>query len=179
MTTEKEHIFLQKLSQKYPRGDFLIAGTYDGNDVMAIRKVSDRHITVIDSFLGLSVPSEQDVTEHMMIAGECNIGGLDRYLENFRSKNIKPPEEIYPIWITQDSIKNISERQIAVLFLDLDHYLPTKICLEYFGRWTTGAILVHDYDYKRCPGIKIACDEYLSRLMWTKVPETGFAIYKR
>lgn len=176
--TPNEYTVLQITVKLVGPGNILVAGTWDGNDVRAILEADPtRNVIVIDSFMGLDIPAEQDFAEDMAQTGECNIGGLEAYLNTFKDTGIKPPTEIYDMWITKKSLQQIKKRPLALIFLDLDHYQPTKDCLERFSKWLipNGIILVHDYDFVRCPGIKKCCDEFGGK--WEKIPETGFAKY--
>jgi hypothetical protein len=176
--TQKEYEYLANLSKSLPSGDVIVAGTESGDDVRTIKKANrKRNIVVIDSFEGLADPVEEDVCESTMVAGECDVGGLEAYLQKFKDARIRPPKEIYKMWITKETLAVVPKRQVALLFLDLDHYQPTKDCLDIFKGWVVkdGVILVHDYDFIRCPGIKKCCDEFFSD--WEKVEETGFGIH--
>lgn len=173
--TPKEYEYLKSIAKNFPTGDVIIAGTMHGEDVRSILSITPkRNIVVIDSFEGLAPPVEQDICDTTMVAGECNIGGVEEYKKTFEGTGYSPPKEIYKMWISKDELANIPKREISILFLDLDHYQPTKDCLEVFFSWVMpgGVILVHDYDFVRCPGIKKCCDEFGG--IWDKVPETGF-----
>jgi len=177
---DKEYLFLQFMSNIQPAGDIVVAGTYEGEDVRSMyRGSNNRNIVVVDSFEGLDDPKPEDIEEEVMKKGECNIGGLDRYLEIFKQEKTDPPQEIYKMWIDKKSLEIIPKRELSILFLDLDHYQPTKDCLEYFFDWVIddGIIIVHDYGFERCPGIKKCCDEFKEG--WTKINDTGFAILKK
>lgn len=174
--TPTEYDFLAQLTKELPNGDIIVAGTENGTDVRTILSADKaRNIVVIDSFNGLAEPAEEDICDLVMEAGECDIGGLENYIDTFYATGIEPPKEIYQMWISDKKLKKIKKRKIALLFLDLDHYEPTKSCLKRFKDWivSEGWILVHDYDFVRCPGIKKCCDEISDK--WEKVPETGFA----
>ena len=176
--TPLEYQCLISFSSCLPIGDIVIGGTWDGSDVRAIWDGDpSRNIIVVDSFEGLAEPTENDLdTDDFMKEKECNIdGGKETYINTFTNLGLLPPKEIYEMWISKEKLSKIKKRPIALLFLDLDHYQPTKDCLEYFSSWIIpgGMILVHDYDFERCPGIKKCCDEFSTR--WKKIPNTGFA----
>lgn len=177
--TPKEYEYLEQLSKAFPNGDVIIAGTMNGDDVRAIKRATpNRNVVVIDSFEGLMDPKEEDQCESTMVAGECNVGGLDTYLKTFEETGIEAPKEIYKMWISEELLSIIPKRDVAILFLDLDHYQPTKDCLKVFASWVIegGVILVHDYDFIRCPGIKKCCDEFGGT--WDKVEGTGYGRYR-
>lgn len=163
--------FLTNIVEIAPEGNVVVAGTYKGGDVMAMMlQDPTREYNVIDSFQGLADPEEEDIvhevnnTDSTMIAGEFSCGGHESYLENFKEAKIIAPNT-YPMFITEKSIKEVKPNKIAVLWLDLDHYKPTKVCLKYFDQFlVSGAIIgCHDYDFVRCPGIKQACDDYSNK----------------
>lgn len=173
--TPKEYEYLKSIVKAFPAGDIIVAGTMHGEDVRSMLSVNpNRNIVVIDSFEGLAPPAEQDMCESAMVAGECNIGGLEAYKKTFEGTGFEPPKEIYKMWISKEELAKIPRREVAILFMDLDHYQPTKDCLETFFSWVIpgGVVLVHDYNFVRCPGIKKCCDEFGG--IWDYVPETGF-----
>lgn len=163
--------FLMEAVEKAPEGSVVIAGTYKGGDAMSMMlQDSARDYHVIDSFQGLAPPVEQDIVRvkndagPTMKAGEFSCGGHEQYIRNFIEAKIVPPST-YPMFITEDSIKEVKPGKIAVLWLDLDHYAPTKACLDYFDQFLVdGAIIgCHDYGFVRCPGVKPACDEFAEK----------------
>lgn len=176
--------FLTNAVKEAPKGDVVVAGTYKGGDVMSMMlQDPSRDYHVIDSFEGLTNPVKEDIVESddpelsTMIAGEFSCGGINKYLDNFKEAKIMAPT-VYKMFITEDSIKNILPEKIAVLWLDLDHYAPTKICLEYFDKFLVeGAIIgCHDYGFVRCPGVKPACDKYSDK--WSHAAGGIFYIRK-
>lgn len=160
--TEIEIEAIVKKVKEAPEGKIVCAGVWKGGDVMAIQMTSpSREVIVIDSFCGLAPPSKQDETEDTMIDGEFDIGGIEIFNENFRAMGLQAPKS-YQMFIDEDSIRQIAEEDIALLWLDLDHYTPTKACLEHLSPFLVNSaiIMTHDYGFERCPGIKIACDEF-------------------
>jgi hypothetical protein len=57
------------------------------------------------------------------------------------------------------------ERRFALVHLDVDLYLPTLECLDYFGPRLepAGVIVLDDYDAPSCPGVRTGVEEYLRR----------------
>ena len=156
-----------------PVGNIVIAGTYLGGDVMSMMLTSpDREYHVIDSFQGLAPPEQEDMCDNPCVEGEFNAGGVDKWLSNFKKKQIREPRT-YPMFIDENTIQSVNVNNIAVLWLDLDHYVPTKACLDHFYNKIVdgGKILTHDYDFYKCPGIKKACDPYAKN--WDKPANTG------
>ena len=146
-----------------PEGWIVIAGTYKGGDAMATRIVApDRKLLVIDSFEGLSELQNEDNCKKVMKAGSFSNGGVDQYLKNFEDVNIPQPDQIEKMWIDGKTIKEISTRKIAFLWLDLDLYEPTIACLRHFEPMMVkgGIIMTHDYSFEQTPGIEKACKEF-------------------
>jgi hypothetical protein len=175
---KEEYDFLKEQAIRHSEGDIIVAGSQFGYDVRALKEACpERNIIVIDSFKGLAAPKKQDLGEWPMVEGECAIkGGKDTYLKTFIDAKVIPPKEIYEIWISKKKLKDIPKRKIGMMFLDLDHYQPTKDCLEFFYPWMSenGIIIVHDYEYIRCPGIKKACEEFSPN--WESVKNMCFGI---
>lgn len=168
IVVQEEIDYLCQTVAAAPLGDVVVAGTYRGGDVMAIMETNpDRRVVVMDSFQGLADASKGDEGEFVHQAGDFNVGGMDAYLRNFAESGYALPHEIYPLWITPETLKAVTLRPISVLWLDLDHYLPTRACISYF--WDSlvlgGKMLTHDYDWDPCQGVKRACDD--SGLAWT------------
>jgi len=152
-----------------PEGDIVCAGTWNGGDVMSMINVQpDKYYIVIDSFNGLNQQTEEDYVKNKynnnVKEGLFSIGGKDNYIKNFKEKNIRLPDEIYELWISDLTIKKVKVQSIAMLWLDLDLYEPTLSCLNYFKNYIVndGIILVHDYSLPDTPGIKQACDKYFN-----------------
>lgn len=61
-----------------------------------------------------------------------------------------------------DTIKELHEKQFALVNLDADLYKPTKAALDFFYPCLSpgGVIFIHDYNYK-WPGIIKAVDEFV------------------
>jgi len=171
-----ESDFLQSAALKFTDHDVVICGTFAGDDVRAIKQVRpNAHVVVVDSFLGLAKPSFEDTSQETVQAGECNIGGVEKYKSYFKNKS-ELPDEIYQMWITPENLMIVKSRPISILFLDLDHYQPTKVCLDYFKFMLVNksVIIVHDYGFHRCPGVKIACEQFGGT--WTGVPGCTFGV---
>jgi hypothetical protein len=163
---------------KAPDGVIVVAGTAHGGDIMAIRRrfpTPPRHIIAIDSFSGVAEPVEIDGPEAPK-AGAHNNGGLDQYLANFKEAGVDPPDEIFKMWITDSTLKQVGKRDVAMLFMDLDHYTPVMACLKYFHPMMLpgGRIITHDYGFRLTKGVKKACQEFAPD-RWKQA--RGFAVY--
>jgi hypothetical protein len=160
---KREIAEIQTMAFTAPDGWIVIAGTYKGGDAMATRIVApDRGLLVIDSFEGLSELTEEDQCEKVMKAGSFSNGGVDQYISNFDEVALESPDEIAKMWIDKETIKQISEREIGFLWLDLDLYEPTLACLQHFWPMMVegGIVMTHDYSFEQTPGIEKACQEF-------------------
>lgn len=123
------------------------------------------HIVVVDSFQGLAKPEKEDHLEHGK-EGRF-MCPLDEYLAGFKTMDIVPPDKIYQQFITSDSIKEVKIDNLGLLWMDLDHYLPTKTVLSHFRQQITKETIVitHDYGFWHTPGVKKACDEFYNKVI--------------
>jgi len=150
-----------------PEGIIVCAGTWNGGDLMSMINVQpDKYYIVIDSFNGLNKQTEKDFIQNeynnSVKEGMFSIEGKDNYIQNFKEQNIRLPDEIYEMWVSDITIKNVKAQPIAMLWLDLDLYESTLSCLSYFKDYIVkdGIILVHDYSLSETPGIKLSCNKY-------------------
>jgi len=150
-----------------PEGIIVCAGTWNGGDLMSMINVQpDKYYIVIDSFNGLNKQTEKDFIQNeynnSVKEGMFSIEGKDNYIQNFKEQNIRLPDEIYEMWVSDITIKNVKVQSIAMLWLDLDLYESTLSCLSYFKDYIVkdGIILVHDYSLSETPGIKLSCNKY-------------------
>jgi hypothetical protein len=143
------------------RGEIMICGTYQGGDVKLFRKACpSRRITVIDSFAGLADPTDQDEgSPHQAGDFSCSLEDYHRFLAG---EKVRPPEEIHEMWITEENLKKVVRRSIALLWLDLDFYQPTMDCMRRFWDWVEpgGFMAVHDVGFDNCPGVTRACVDF-------------------
>lgn len=156
--------------------NIIIAGTAHGGDAMAlIEKFPNIYLTVIDSFEGLAKPVDKDGPDAPG-AGAHSCGGVNQYIQNFQEMNIRLPDEIHKMWITEENLKVINKRKIAMLFVDLDHYSPVKACLSYFGKTIEegGIIISHDWGFWKTKGVQKAGFEYAPPNKWKQL--RGFGI---
>jgi len=178
---EKEEIaVIQTKAFTVPEGWIVIAGTYKGGDAMATRIVApDKELLVIDSFEGLSKLTNEDDCEKLMKAGSFSNGGVEKYLKGFEEMNLESPDQVEKIWINEKNIKEIEERKISFLWLDLDLYEPTLACLKHFEPMMVegGIMMTHDFGFEQTPGVEKACLEFGGD--WSKVFSNMYQQVKR
>jgi hypothetical protein len=165
-----EIAYLEAKAYQAPEGWVVVAGTCQGGDAMAIRQAApSKKMLVLDSFRGLSSPHPYDLDKNgqsILPHDLFSCGGIGPYTRNFAEAGVRIPDEIVKLWITDYTIKQlVRPRKVAMLWMDLDRYEPTKAVLEYLGPMLVpgGMIIAHDYDSKympSTPGIQVACDGY-------------------
>jgi O-methyltransferase len=157
---QSEIDYLFSLCVEMPKiGDIIVAGTWKGGDIAMFLHCTDRKVIAVDSFQGVSKPCDKDgdeLSEGKIMASISEFMHTQEMLKTDISRL-----SIYPIFIDKESIKEVKTDNIAILWLDLDLYEPTKVCLEYFvPKLLPGGIcVVHDYALSITPGVKRACDE--------------------
>ena len=64
-----------------------------------------------------------------------------------------------------ESLPHLPQSVYRLVHIDTDLYVPTLVCLDYFGSRVSpgGVIVVDDYGQKKCPGVPKAVAEYLAR----------------
>jgi hypothetical protein len=156
-----------------PEGPVVCIGTWRGGDIMEMIKTNpNRHYVAIDSFHGLSAPTKEDGKEIYHIQkNKFSIKGKANFLKGFEENKIRPPDEIYEVWIDPETIRTINIDKIGLLWIDLDLYSPIKTALEYFAPKVIDKnfIYVHDYFLSITPGVKKACLEFDSSDHWERV----------
>lgn len=164
LLSEDEINFLAETARNIPEGDIVMAGVFNGGDVIELFKVTEgkNNIIVIDSFAGLDMPSREDKeSEKPCQQGECATeGGLRGFKKNLKQFDVKA--EIYKMWISMKTLQDIKQRPVSMVWLDLDHYSPTLDCMLYFWPMliNKGIMLTHDYHFFRTPGIDKAIADF-------------------
>ena len=153
-------------------GDLVELGCNTGESSVLITKVlqfhkSDKKFSVYDSFEGL--PSLGPKDGHAYRAGQLKTS-QDVLKDNFLTFSLPLPE-IHRGWF-KDTLPNGLPDKISFAYLDGDLYESILISLQHvYEKLTKGAIcLVDDYSdpavnpvgWHKLPGVKKACDEFLS-----------------
>jgi hypothetical protein len=150
----------------YVRGDTAECGVYKGASsyliLEAIEKLGKTH-HAFDSFEGLSEPGLKDKVSGKRIPKwqKHDLTSLEDEVRNNLAgfENLK----IYKGWIPE-RFREISDKRFSFVHIDVDIYQPTYDSLVFFyPRMSPGGIILFDdYGFESCPGVKRACDEYLT-----------------
>jgi len=62
-------------------------------------------------------------------------------------------------------LPGLEESAYRLVHIDTDLYLPTKVCLDYFGSRlsASGVFVLDDYASGKCAGVRTALAEYLEQ----------------
>lgn len=156
------------------KGDIVELGTYKGHSTLLIAKTAlankiQKTIYAIDSFEGLSAPSDEDLSTKYPCSAPDGFdslkGLLSADLEAFLL-NTSPYENIVPIKGFVPAVFNdnpiLSEKVYSLVHIDLDLYSPIKESLHFFAPFLLngGLIVLDDYGSLNWPGAYKAVNEF-------------------
>lgn len=154
-------------------GDIVECGVWRGGNIMLARMIRpDRVCWAYDTFDGMTEPDhELDVKPSGQKAidryNTKKAGGtkwdavsLDEVMDGFVTLGIDMDRVHFVEGPVETSIDTVAPLRIALLRLDMDWYLPTKVAMEkLYPRLSPGGILIVD-DYGHWMGCKKAVDEF-------------------
>jgi O-methyltransferase len=135
-----------------------------------LQENSDKDLVLIDSFKGLSVPTEEDELKDDVF----NLGTISKYAGSMAFSSNVALEKLALIGFPQNKIQIIPgfiqdtidsakfPRSVSFAYVDFDLYEPIKIALDYLIKVMPkdGVIIVDDYDFFST-GAKKAVDQFL------------------
>lgn len=135
-------------------------GSYTGVAAWFIaNEIGGADFYLFDSFEGLSVPSQKDVTSEDM--PQWSVGDL-AVPEDLLQENMKEFSNVHILkgWIPERFLE-VSNNKFKFVHIDVDLYEPTRDSLEFFyDRVVPGGIIVmDDYGFENCPGAYAAANE--------------------
>jgi|GEM_PF-5813268 hypothetical protein len=141
-------------------GDIAELGIFRGGMSKMLAVSNDKKtVWSLDTFEGIPI-SEQDQGGHAKGDFAYPYEDVLNYMSD--APNVKIIKGIFPLSATEDMMK----RQFSLVHLDADIYRATKDGLDFF--WPRlvvgGVILLHDYGWRRCPGVKMAVKEKLETI---------------
>jgi len=139
-TFERYYILWEALKQVSDLpGDLVQCGVYKGEQAFFMAKSSNKTVQLFDSFEGATDFHESDNDFYRESPFKCSLDECKETLAQFDNILIHAGRVPY-------GFENVKD--IALLYLDLDVYLPTKISLE--GLWSkivdNGILLVDTHD---------------------------------
>lgn len=161
---QMENILKNFYSVKDIPGDVVELACNIGTTSIYIKRMIDalnlsKIFHVYDSFKGLPEPSEVD-------GNLCKKGDMQKdrkdFEGTFRQAGVKIPV-IHEGWFAEIPDNEYPEK-ISFAFFDGDFYssIIDSFNKVYHKMQPGGIILVHDYEGEMLPGVKVACNEFLS-----------------
>lgn len=139
-----------------PEGDYAECGVYQGGtaEIIARHMAAGAALFLFDSFQGHQQPCGFDnPLEHP--EGRYADTSIEAVAQRV------PSAVIVPGWLPE-SLEAVKDFRFRFVHVDVDHYLPTRGCIEFFlPRMVQGGIMKFD-DYSApqgCPGAVKAVDE--------------------
>lgn len=143
-------------------GDIAEIGVFRGGSAkfiastMKLKDKSDVTLHLFDTFEGM--PEQQVKVDNRQKGGfeGTSIDLVKSYLSEFA--NIR-----FYKGLVQDNAHSVRDMKFSMVHIDVDIYEPCKFCLKFFGdRLNAGGIIVlDDYGFTTCPGVKKAAEEFL------------------
>ncbi|MCW9059108.1 MAG: TylF/MycF family methyltransferase [Gammaproteobacteria bacterium] len=137
-------------------------GSYTGVAAWFIaNEISGVEFYLFDSFEGLSMPSEKDLSpEGVQQWSEGDLASIEEVLR----ERMKEFSNIHIMkgWIPE-RFSEVDGQLFKLVHIDVDLYEPTLSSLEFFyDRMVAGGIIVmDDYGFENCPGAFAAANEFM------------------
>jgi O-methyltransferase len=169
---------LVRLARQAPLdGYFAEVGVYKGGSLKCLAlSFPERQIIGFDSFEGL--PGEQWTETEVHKPGEFNDTSLEAVTSFLHdtSGNVNLVKGIFP-----DSAEHLKDLSFSFVHIDTDFYLSVKACLQWFWpRLVSGGIIVlDDYLWPNCPGVKQALDEFEKPYQKTEAAYQAYMVKSR
>ncbi len=124
-------------------GDVAEVGVYEGGTALFLydwMRGMDKELYLFDNFLGVQ-PTAEDYP--LGIPEGWYEGGEEKVREFFKDEG----EVHIVVGDCVETIKGFEDKTFCFVHLDVDLYVPTKACLEFFPERMSkgGVIMVHDY----------------------------------
>jgi O-methyltransferase len=165
------------IAKKGTPGAVAELGVYKGGSLDLLAQIFvDRPVFGFDTFNGMPDAQAGEVHKKGDFA-DVSFEEMAVYFSENR-KNVTLVRGFFPQTTSQ-----IADQKYCFVHLDGDYYQSTKDGLEYFWPRLSGggAILLDDYEWVACPGVKQAIDEFLPRCkhaLGKKISENQFLILK-
>jgi predicted O-methyltransferase YrrM len=142
-------------SQK--EGEIAEIGVYKGGTGKLIaRSCPDKEVHLFDTFSGMP---KTDASEDHHAEGDF----FDTSLESVQEFLKECTNVVFHPGFFPDTADAVRDRQFCFVYIDVDIYQSVKDSLEFFYDKLVqgGIIVIDDYEFVVCPGVKKAIDEFL------------------
>ena len=116
-----------------------------------------KSLYLFDTFSGMpAVDPHKDIFQEGAF-GDTSLEKVKAYLSD--CKNVNLYQGLFP-----DTATSIKDKTFCFVRVDVDIYQSVMDCCNFFyGRMTRGGIIIFDdYGYLKCPGAKMAVDEFFA-----------------
>jgi O-methyltransferase len=140
-------------------GDFAEVGVFKGASGMIASFVAGKKsVHLFDTFEGLP-DNIHEVDYHKPGEFNANFDEVKQYFSD--RNNVSIHKGVFP----RDTGHTIKDKKFCFVHLDVDLYLPTLECLEFFyDQMTPGAkFVLDDYNWPHTPGVNKAIDKFLAQ----------------
>jgi O-methyltransferase len=140
-------------------------GVYKGGTsyfiASAVQALGFKTVTLhcFDTFAGHpeeDIQTDVDTFHRQGFFGDTNFASVEAYLKDFNTITLYRGR-------FQDTSSQIEDQQFHFVHLDVDIYEPTRYALDFFDSRLIvgGIIIVDDYGFRTCPGVKQAVDTFV------------------
>lgn len=140
-----------------PPGLICEVGVYKGGSLKYLAELfPEKQICGFDTFEGL--PQEQWSENEYHMPGEFGDTSLESVRKFIDKENVHLIKGIFPQSVGDAELME----KVALAHIDTDFYLSVKECLNWFWpRMVSGGMIVlDDYAWNNCPGVKLAIEEF-------------------
>lgn len=137
-------------------GEVAELGVYKGGSAKLISKTCPKkEVHLFDTFSGM--PEEDPAIAH-----RCKGDFLNISLESVKEFLTDCHNVVFHPGFFPDTADVIKDKRFCFVYMDGDLYQSAKDCLEFFyDKMVSGGVIVFDdYEWKDCPGVKEALDEF-------------------
>lgn len=138
----------------------------------------DRKLFAYDTYEGLPYTDAQTgAPESSLKPGECYAITLEQL--RLESKLRSLSEIIIPRKGLAEEVFKTCEEKLSFVWFDMDLYKPTSLVYKMVeDRVNAGGVIgFHDYEFGRCPGIKVVVDKEINRDKFRQVYRKGSSIF--
>ena len=166
--------------------DIAEVGVYSGGSASFINRMKDpnQKLYLIDTFEGLKDCQEQDQGGRVWNGLADSLKELNVTFEDVKSRFDGENVEFIKGYFPECAPAEFENKTFGFVHLDVDTYLSTLNCLNYFypKMIDGGVIVVHDYINEHAPGVSKSVDEFVQAtgagIMIPRVGTTQAIIFK-
>ena len=139
-------------------GEMAEVGVYKGGTAKIISKTCpQKTVHIFDTFAGMP-----DVVCGIDVHRKGDF--LDTSIESVKSFLSDCSNVVFHPGFFPDTAETVKDKKFCFVYVDVDIYQSVKNCIElFYPRMVSGGVMVFDdYEWKGCPGVKKAIDEFLA-----------------